>query len=85
MNRMRALPDSGIPENDTRIIVSYLATEMAPKGPVAMASLEVGRALVDQRCGRCHSLDRVYETTETPEEWSATVARMSGYAAGMHR
>jgi ferredoxin-NADP reductase len=82
VNRMRALPDSGIPEEDSRIIVSYLASQMAPKGSAAAASLEVARALVDQRCGRCHSLDRVYKTAETPEEWSATVTRMVSYAAG---
>ena len=82
VNRMKALPDSGISEEDSRIIVSYLASQMSPKGPVAAASLEVGRALVDQRCGRCHSLDRVYKTAETPEEWSATVTRMVSYAAG---
>ncbi len=82
VNRMRALPDSGISEEDSRIIVSYLASQMAPKGSVAAASLEVARALVDQRCGRCHSLDRVYKTAETPEEWRATVTRMVSYAAG---
>ena len=82
VNRMRALPDSGIPEEDARIIVSYLASQMAPKGSVAAASLEVGRAVVDQRCGRCHSLERVYKTAETAEEWRATVARMVGYAKG---
>ena len=82
VNRMRARPDSGIPEEDARIIVSYLASQMAPKGSVATANLEVARALVDQRCGRCHNLDRVYKTTETPEEWSATVTRMVSYAAG---
>jgi hypothetical protein len=37
---------------------------------------------VDQRCGRCHSLDRIYKTAETPEEWRATVARMVAYAVG---
>jgi hypothetical protein len=82
VNRMRALPDSGISEADSRIIVSYLASQMAPKGTVNSASLEVARALVDQRCGRCHSLDRVYTTGETPQEWSATVSRMISYAAG---
>ena len=56
VNRMRALPDSGISEADSRIIVSYLASQMAPKGAVGSAGLEVARALVDQRCGRCHSL-----------------------------
>jgi ferredoxin-NADP reductase/mono/diheme cytochrome c family protein len=82
VNRMRALPDSGISEADSRIIVSYLASQMAPKGAVDSASREVARALVDQRCGRCHGLDRVYATGETPEEWSATVSRMVSYAAG---
>ncbi|MGA2597769.1 MAG: photosystem P840 reaction-center cytochrome c-551 [Bryobacteraceae bacterium] len=82
VNRMRALPDSGISEADSRIIVSYLATQMAPKGTAGAAALEVSRALVDQRCGRCHGLDRVYTATKTQVEWSATVARMAGYAAG---
>ncbi|MCU1336732.1 MAG: Ferredoxin-NADP reductase [Bryobacterales bacterium] len=82
VNRMKALPDSGISEADSRIIVSYLASQMAPKGSTTAAGLEVARALVDQRCGRCHSLDRVYKTAQTSEEWSATVTRMVGYAAG---
>ena len=82
VNRMRSLPDSGISAADSRIIVSYLASQMAPKGTVNSASLEVARALVDQRCGRCHSLDRVYTTGETPQEWSATISRMVSYAAG---
>src|SRR5712692_2251506 len=82
VNRMRAQPDSGIPEEDSRIIVSYLASQMAPKGSVAAASLEVARALVDQRCGRCHNLHRVYKTAETPEEWRATVNRMVAFAEG---
>src|SRR6266849_5506149 len=82
VNRMRALPDSGISEADSRVIVSYLASQMVPGGTMGSASLKVARALVDQRCGRCHTLDRVYKTAETPEEWNATVVRMVSYAAG---
>ena len=82
VNRMKALPDSGISEEDARIIVSYLASQMGQKGSLAAASLEVARAVVDQRCGRCHSLDRVYKTAETPEEWRATVYRMVAFAQG---
>ena len=82
VSRMRALPDSGISAANARIIISYLASKMGPKGSPAAANLEVGRALVDQRCGRCHSLDRVYKTAEAPEEWRATVGRMVAYAAG---
>jgi ferredoxin-NADP reductase/mono/diheme cytochrome c family protein len=82
VSRMKALPDSGISEDDSRVIVSYLASQMAPRGPVAAASLEVARALVDQRCGRCHGLDRVYRATETQDEWKSTVTRMVGFAEG---
>ncbi len=82
VKRMQALPDSGISEEDSRIIVSYLASQMGPKGPTAAAHLEVERAIVDQRCGRCHSLDRVYKTAETPEEWRATVDKMVAFADG---
>ncbi|HXB68427.1 MAG TPA: photosystem P840 reaction-center cytochrome c-551 [Candidatus Acidoferrales bacterium] len=82
VNRMKALPHSGISDEDARIIFSYLASQMGPKGPAAAASLEVARAVVDQRCGRCHSLDRVYKTAETPEEWRATVDRMVAFAEG---
>src|SRR5277367_3155608 len=68
VNRMQALPHSGISDEDARIVVSYLASQMGPKGSSGAASLEVARAVVDQRCGRCHSLDRVYKTAETPEQ-----------------
>jgi ferredoxin-NADP reductase len=82
VNRMRALPDSGISEADARIVVSWLASQMAPRGLPGPSGLEVARALVDQRCGRCHSLDRVYKTVDTPAGWSAIVAQMAGFAEG---
>jgi hypothetical protein len=44
--------------------------------------MEVARALVDQRCKRCHNLDRVFVTVQSPEDWRKTVARMTDYAAG---
>jgi hypothetical protein len=40
VDRMSALPDSGISEADSRIIVSYLASQMAPKGTLAVANVE---------------------------------------------
>jgi ferredoxin-NADP reductase len=82
VNRMRALPDSGISETDSRVIVSYLASQVAPSETAGSDGMQVARALVDQRCGRCHSLERVYQTAQTPEEWRATVTRMVGYAKG---
>jgi ferredoxin-NADP reductase/cytochrome c2 len=82
VNRMRAMPGAGISEIDARTIVSYLASQNRPQGSPVTVRLEVARALVDQRCGRCHSLDRVYKTAQTPEQWREIVTRMVGYAAG---
>src|SRR5580700_9059819 len=44
VTRMSALPDSGISEEESRIIVSYLASQMAPVGAAGPAALEVSRA-----------------------------------------
>ncbi len=80
--QVRALPDSGISVADSRMIVSYLASQMAPRESAGSGGMQVARALVDQRCGRCHTLERVYQTAKTPDEWSATVAQMVGFAEG---
>ena len=82
VDRMRAMPGAGISDTDAQTIVSFLASQAQPKGSAANAKLEVARALVDQRCGRCHSLDRVYKAVETPDQWREIVTRMVGYAAG---
>jgi ferredoxin-NADP reductase len=82
VDRMRQIPGAGISEADAQIIVSYLASQAQAKGSGADVKLEVARALVDQRCGRCHSLDRVYKAVEAPAKWREIVTRMVGYAAG---
>jgi ferredoxin-NADP reductase len=82
VKRMQSLPGSGIADEDVPLIVSYLTSQVTPHGSDGEASMKVARALVDQRCGRCHSLDRVYKTEQTPEEWRATVNRMVSHAAG---
>lgn len=65
VDRMRKIPGSGITEADAQTIVSYLASQSRPQGPESNGKTEVARALVDQRCGRGHSLDRVYKTVQT--------------------
>jgi ferredoxin-NADP reductase len=82
VNRMRTMPGAGISEAEAQMIVSYLASQNRPEGSGTMARLEVARALVDQRCGRCHNLDRVYKTVQAPEQWRETITRMVDYAAG---
>jgi ferredoxin-NADP reductase len=82
VDRMRALPGSGISESEAQAILSYLTSQSRPAGSASAAKMEVARALVDQRCVRCHNLDRVYKTVQTPEQWRETVTRMVEYAAG---
>jgi ferredoxin-NADP reductase len=81
VNRMRARPDAAISEADARLIVSYLASQYRLEEGIT-ARMEVERALLDQRCSRCHNLDRVFLTVQSTEDWRETVARMADYAAG---
>jgi ferredoxin-NADP reductase/mono/diheme cytochrome c family protein len=81
VSRMRSMPGAGISETDAQTIVSWLASQNKPQGSEKVAQMEVARALVDQRCGRCHTLDRVYKTVQTPEQWRETVSRMAAYAS----
>jgi ferredoxin-NADP reductase/mono/diheme cytochrome c family protein len=82
INRMRALPGSGIPEADAKIILSYLISEDSVDSSNAQGELAVGRALVDSHCNRCHALERIYQSAKSPAEWKATVTRMVAYARG---
>jgi glycine betaine catabolism B len=82
VDRMRAIPAAGISETEAQTIVWYLASQNRPKGSERAVKTAVARALVDQRCGRCHTLDRVYQAVQTPDQWRETVARMVAYAAG---
>jgi ferredoxin-NADP reductase len=76
VNRMRQLPASGISEEDVKTIVLFLASQSPPEQSGPQAGLAIARALVNQRCSACHSLDRVYKTAKTPAEWRETVNKM---------
>ncbi|MGH7494280.1 MAG: DUF6529 family protein [bacterium] len=39
--------------------------------------IEVGRAIVIQKCNKCHDLTRVFMIAKTPEDWLGTVNRMA--------
>jgi cytochrome c5 len=58
----------------------------APAATEAPATEEVpttleGKALLEERCTRCHDLGRVERAKKTEEEWKATVERMVGKGA----
>jgi cbb3-type cytochrome oxidase cytochrome c subunit len=52
-------------------------TEQEKATPAAIE----GRALLEERCTRCHDLARVEGARKTEEEWKATVERMVGKGA----
>jgi ferredoxin-NADP reductase len=82
VNRMRAMPSADIQESEVQQITAYLVSQSRPPSPGIPPGMEVTRSLVDQRCGRCHNLDRVYRAVQTPDQWRETVTRMVAYAAG---
>jgi mono/diheme cytochrome c family protein len=47
----------------------------ATPGPTT-APVDEGRALLEERCTVCHTLDRVERSQKSREEWVSTVARM---------
>ncbi|HEX3374724.1 MAG TPA: photosystem P840 reaction-center cytochrome c-551 [Edaphobacter sp.] len=71
-----------ISETDAQMIVAYLAAQSPSPDSGTGIQMEVARALVDQRCARCHTLDRVYKSVQVPDKWRETVTRMVQYAAG---
>jgi ferredoxin-NADP reductase len=81
VQRMSELPDSGVSEQDVRVIVPYLVSQMAVREQDGEGRLAVARALVDSRCSRCHNLDRIYKTVQTADEWKLTVDKMVAFAA----
>jgi hypothetical protein len=65
-----------------KVILSYLLSQNSIDSSSARGTLAVGKALVDSHCGRCHALDRIYESSKTPAEWDAAVTRMVKCAHG---
>jgi len=41
------------------------------------------QTLIEKRCSRCHTLDRVYAVKKNREGWRTTVERMAAYASGV--
>ena len=60
------------------------ASPTTPPPAVATAAITTaldGQALLNERCTKCHSLDRVEAASKTADEWKTTVARMVGKGA----
>jgi len=57
------------------------AQQPADKPTVAPASGGNGEALLNDRCTKCHSLDRVKSAKKSTSDWESTVTRMVGKGA----
>ncbi len=63
------------PLADVRLpILKFLHAEFAAANTPEGVML-TGAALVEARCQKCHTLDRVFQYTKTHEQWRATVRR----------
>jgi ferredoxin-NADP reductase/mono/diheme cytochrome c family protein len=82
VKRMRAMPQSDIWESEAKVILSYLLAEQSTGSSAAGEAAAGGKQLVDSYCGRCHSLDRVYQSSKSPAAWRAIMTRMTAYSRG---
>lgn len=51
--------------------------------PASVPTNASGQQLVQAKCGRCHTLDRVNAAKKDRAGWEATVERMNGRGAGL--
>lgn len=82
VNRMAKKDVPNIRPFEVKQIAFYLITKeedrQISKGP-KQAGLS-GAALVQSKCTRCHTLDRVYKKKRGRDEWKKIVGRMIGNA-----
>lgn len=57
------------------------AQQPTPTSPPPTAAQPDGASLLQARCTRCHTLDRVQQASKSVAEWETTVARMRAKGA----
>jgi mono/diheme cytochrome c family protein len=50
---------------------------------VASASNQEGKELFENRCSKCHLLERALNKTKSLEAWERTITRMAKYSGGV--
>lgn len=43
----------------------------------AILDANLGRQIINQKCNKCHSLERVYRASKNEDEWTATINKMA--------
>lgn len=80
-----------VPE-DIEPLVLYLTANYGPESPINLALTGQaagthdlpsgnGRGIVVTKCGQCHSLATIVESSKPEAEWRATIERMVSYGA----
>ncbi len=76
-----ATPASGATALVTTEPTDGRAAEVTTVRPETAPVSAVGQLLVEERCTRCHTVERIERASKTEEEWRATVERMVGKGA----
>ena len=80
---VQAVPtDTPAPATDTPVPPTDTPVPPTDSPEPAPPSLD-GEALVQERCTKCHSLDRVVRARKSVAEWTSTVQRMVGKGADL--
>jgi mono/diheme cytochrome c family protein len=68
-------------ESDNFLHESDIDKLSLSKEDAAVLDEEKGQKLVAQKCGKCHTLERVFKSLKTDQDWTNTVNRMIAFDA----
>jgi cytochrome c2 len=88
INRMAGYDAPNISPFDIRQITYALLSMQKDQGPAIGDTVkpeepskeDVGKSIIENRCSRCHTLERIFAADKTFEQWRQTIDRMLGYA-----
>ena len=77
-----AAPDASAPTEMASPVAEEKPADAVTAAPPAPAPAELDvEALIAEKVGGKHDLDRIFNAQKTREEWNATLDRMIGYGA----
>lgn len=88
INRMARYDAPNISPFDIRQITYALLSMQKDQSPAIGDTVklkepskeDVGKSIIENRCSRCHTLERIFAADKTFEQWRQTIDRMLGYA-----
>jgi cytochrome c2 len=74
VSKMASLDPNNMSEEDIKLITAYL--NRLQKNMPQRSNVERGRDLVVKKCGKCHSLEKIFKTDMPPDKWAQTIDDM---------